>query len=50
MLMVETRRLISLEYQGTSGAGPEWTESFEAIIERENTSECEIEKLKDQLS
>ena len=48
--MVGNRGLISLEYQGTSGAGPEWKESFEAIIERENTVEREIKKMMDQLS
>ena len=42
------RGLISLEYQGTSGAGPEWTEMFEAVIERENKIEQEVKRMMDQ--
>ena len=36
VLMVGDRMLVSLEWKGTSGMGWEWTESFEAVVERES--------------
>ena len=35
-----------MEYQRFSGAGPEWTERFEAIIERENRIEKEKKRIR----